>query len=62
MSQREKGVATVPCPSCGADLPVEQQADGATAAGTCPKCYPSTEKAEKRVTRERATDVQEDMA
>lgn len=57
MSVREKGVATVPCGSCGADLPVQEQADGSMAGGTCPKCYPSVEKAEKRPAREKATEI-----
>ena len=37
---REKGVATTPCPGCGADLPVAGQPDGSLAASACPRCHP----------------------
>lgn len=59
MAQREKGVATAPCGECGTDLPMQEQADGGLMAASCPKCHPATEKAEKRIHRERATDVTE---
>lgn len=43
MTGREKGVATVPCPTCGSDLPVaDQRDDGATVGQSCPTCYPRT--------------------
>lgn len=62
MAEREKGVATVPCPTCGADLPVVEQADGSVAGQTCPQCYPSegSEKASADQTapaREQGTPV-----
>lgn len=43
MGEREKGVATAPCPSCGKDRPLAEQADGGTAATNCPDCYPAPE-------------------
>ena len=60
MSNREKGVATVPCPNCSTDLKRVTQADGGVAAETCPKCYPSSEKASKpsaSATRETGTEI-----
>lgn len=65
MPTREKGVATAPCPSCGKDLPLVQQADGSMATEACPKCHrPPTKKAEKAAadslpSRETGTDTEE---
>lgn len=60
MSGREKGVASLPCPECGADLAVVTQADGGVSTETCGKCFPAakTEKASARsqTTRERGTE------
>lgn len=61
MARREKGSATLPCPTCGADLAASEQADGSLAATTCKKCHPKTEaaaqKADERL-REQGTDVE----
>jgi hypothetical protein len=43
MSKREKGVATVPCPNCGTELPGVEQADGSITGSACPECYPAAE-------------------
>jgi hypothetical protein len=61
MVEREKGVATAPCPSCGTDLNAVSQPDGATAYEVCPKCYsqPKPETAaQKRTPRETGTTVE----
>jgi hypothetical protein len=48
MTEREKGVDSVACPTCGKELAVSDQPDGSTAAETCAACYPQEEpKAEK---------------
>lgn len=62
MSGREKGVATQPCPECGADLPAVTLPDGGVTTETCSNCNPAetTEKAsatETAPTREKATPV-----
>ena len=60
MARREKGAATLPCPTCGADLAAETQADGSLAAVTCSKCHPKTEAAAEKATerlREQGTEV-----
>lgn len=36
---REKGVASRPCPTCDRDLLATQQLDGAIAYETCPTCF-----------------------
>lgn len=46
MAGREKGSATVPCPSCGKSLAMETQADGGSAAVTCPSCFPPAKEKE----------------
>ena len=43
MAEREKGVASTACPSCGNELNPVEQPDGATAYETCHTCYPTTE-------------------
>lgn len=64
MTEREKGVETLSCPSCGTDLNPVEQPDGATAYETCPSCYPSQqpepepEKASRKTRREAGTDVE----
>ena len=61
MAEREKGVASAPCPNCGTDLNAVTQPDGATAYEVCPKCYstPEPEKASvKRTPRETGTTVE----
>lgn len=61
MVEREKGVATAPCPNCGTVLNAVSQPDGATAYEVCPKCYsqPKSEKASaKRTPRETGTTVE----
>lgn len=40
MPNREKGVESVACPSCGNDLVVSDQLDGGVAAETCTTCHP----------------------
>jgi hypothetical protein len=53
MTEREKGVESVACPTCGNELAVSDQPDGSLAAETCASCYPqkaedtTTKKAEK---------------
>jgi hypothetical protein len=42
MTGREKGVVTVPCPTCGNDLPVVERADGGVTPERCSSCYPTT--------------------
>jgi DNA-directed RNA polymerase subunit M/transcription elongation factor TFIIS len=58
MPEREKGSATLDCPTCGRELAAETQPDGSLAASTCSKCHPKTEaaaeKAEQRM-REQGT-------
>lgn len=44
MATREKGVATAPCPECGKDLPLYEQADGSFTTDTCTKCHPKSRK------------------
>jgi hypothetical protein len=59
---REKATATLPCPTCGASLAADTQADGSIAARTCSHCHPKTEaaaaKADQRL-REQGTEVPE---
>lgn len=61
MAQREKGVATAPCPDCGTDLNAIDQPDGAVAYETCGSCYPTQEaepeKASRPASRETGTIV-----
>lgn len=68
MTEREKGVASVACPTCGNELAVSDQPDGSAAAETCASCYPQkadTKKAEKAsaskatTPRETGTNVKE---
>lgn len=66
MTDREKGVASLACPSCGNELALSDQPDGSVAAETCASCYPAdkpnkkTEKAAVDSTpRERGTAVNE---
>lgn len=40
MTEREKGVQSVACPTCGNELAVADQPDGSLAAETCAACYP----------------------
>lgn len=62
MPTREKATATLPCPTCGADLAAKTQPDGGLAAQTCSHCHPKTEaaaaKADQRL-REQGTQVPE---
>lgn len=39
--QREKGVLSKPCASCGSALVAQTNADGSTAFAACSKCYPA---------------------
>lgn len=61
MTNREKGVATAPCPSCSTDLKRVTLPDGGVTTETCPKCSPAPEKASKASTasvrRETGTDI-----
>lgn len=63
MAGREKGVASQPCPQCGAELAVVTQTDGGLSTETCGSCFPSatTEKAsaEPQSSRELGTPNQE---
>lgn len=43
MSEREKGVESVACPTCGNELALKDQPDGSVAAETCSNCYPQNE-------------------
>lgn len=56
---REKGVALIECSECGEQVPAETQPDGSLVAGECPNCKPSKQKASKRTSREKATNVEE---
>lgn len=56
MPNREKGSATIACPTCGKDLAAKEQPDGGLAAVTCSHCHPKTEKAAERANRELGTD------
>lgn len=63
MAEREKGVASAPCPNCGTSLNAVTQPDGGAAYERCDKCYPATvkhEKAAKVTRRETGTDVKEE--
>lgn len=60
MADREKGVASAPCPNCGTELNAVELPDGATAYEVCPKCYPAQpapEQAAQTTTRETGTNV-----
>lgn len=63
MTDREKGVASLACPSCGNELALSDQPDGSVAAETCTSCHPADapKKAEKAsassVPRERGTTM-----
>ena len=63
MPTREKGSATLDCPTCGKTLAAHTQPDGSLAAETCSTCHPKTEqaakKADKRI-REQGTNVHPD--
>jgi hypothetical protein len=54
MTEREKGVETAACPTCGNELAVHDQLDGSKAAETCASCYP--QKADPK-TAEKASAV-----
>lgn len=62
MTDREKGVATAPCPTCGTDLPVTEQPDGGLALATCSNCLkteePETASEAPQTRRERGTTAQ----
>jgi hypothetical protein len=59
---REKGSAEpvfANCPNCGTALAGSAQADGGIlATEPCSTCFPKTEKAELKVSRERGSDVE----
>lgn len=69
MTEREKGVESAACPTCGNELAVSDQPDGSVAADTCANCYPQkaeTTQAEKASAtqavvqpRERGTEMKE---
>lgn len=64
MAKREKGTATLACPTCGTELAATEQPDGSYAASACTKCSKATttEKASQSTTgsrREAGTDVTE---
>jgi hypothetical protein len=61
MAERELGVETLPCETCGTDRPVEEQPDGSIAATRCTKCHTIHERASKSQSREKATDVEEEQ-
>ena len=42
MDKREKGVESVPCPSCGSSLAVTEQRDGGRSHEVCSQCYGAT--------------------
>ena len=39
--QREKGVLSKPCESCGSSLVAQTNPDGSTAYASCSKCFPA---------------------
>lgn len=47
MSEREKGVASMACPSCSTELALSAQPDGGVAAETCTSCHPADKPAKK---------------
>ena len=65
MTDREKGVESVACPTCGNELAVSDQPDGSLAAETCASCYPQevaqtkAEKASAVAVTPRETGTQE---
>jgi hypothetical protein len=63
MVTREKGVETMSCPSCEADLKLVEMPDGSVAAESCSNCYsePEPEKASKKSeSREKGTTTSEE--
>lgn len=64
MTDREKGVETLPCPNCKTERPVSENPDGSKSVQVCPTCWPApeSEKASEKPTkpaRETGTDVEE---
>lgn len=65
MPNREKGVESVVCPTCGNELVVSEQLDGGVAAETCTTCHPAEAQEQPQVEtaaavpapRERGTQV-----
>lgn len=70
MPNREKGVESVVCPTCGNELVVSEQLDGGVAAETCATCYPAEAQDQPQVEtasavpapRERGTRVSEEKS
>lgn len=60
---RQTGSETVPCPTCGANLPVLESVYGSTTAGTCQACYggASQKASAPALPREVGTDVAPDL-
>lgn len=56
MTEREKGVESAACPTCGNELAVSDQPDGSIAAETCANCHP--QKAEEPTKAEKASATQ----
>lgn len=55
MTEREKGVESAACPTCGNELAVSDQPDGSIAAETCANCHPQKAESTKA---ERASAAQ----
>ena len=59
MATREKGVETMPCPTCETDLKLVEMPDGSVTTETCTTCFsePEKEKAstKKSASREKGT-------
>jgi len=56
MTEREKGVESAACPTCGNELAVSDQPDGSVAAETCAACHP--QRAEDNTQAEKASATQ----
>lgn len=54
---REVGVESTDCPSCGKKLAAEEQPDGSVAAANCTKCHPKPTKKEIREQAEEQTEL-----
>lgn len=55
--EREVGVESMDCPTCGKKLATEEQPDGSVVAANCTKCHPAPTKKAIREQAEQQTEL-----
>jgi hypothetical protein len=67
MADRELGSETTPCPTCGAELAMTENADGSMSPARCSNCYPEdivevANEADAPLAKETGTDTNDESA